>query len=222
MSNTIMILGESGSGKTISIRNLDPKETILISIGGRMLPSKGCTQSYSVENKNYKDLSSVPPKDCSKEVLRSLTNISNNLPNIKTVVVDDSHFIMVNEFFNRASEVGFNKFTQIGQKFWDMIEGSKRLRSDLNVYFLHHSELKDDGIIKAKTIGKMLDQHATLDGKFDLVLHAIAKSGKYNFYTNCYENYLAHTPMGMFKERLIDNDMSLVNKSIEEYLSVGE
>lgn len=211
MSNTILIIGGSGSGKSFSFRNLDPAETVIISVSDNIFSFPKGRSMYNEEKKNYKT------SDNYQQIINWLQHINKNMEHIKTIIIDDSNFIMSHEFMERACEKKYEKFTEIGQKFWKIVSTANNLRSDLNVYFTIHSEVGPDGIIKAKTIGKMLDEKATLEGEFDLTLHAIMKDDQYKFLTNRWNNYLAKSPYQMFESLFIDNDLVLVNKQIEQY-----
>ena len=217
MSNKILVIGESGTGKSTSMRNLDPKSTFIIKVFDKPLP-------FRTKKGDYKRLVVIGLKredgnlyisDNYDRVEKCIKYISESRPDIKTIIVDDFQYIMANEFMRRARETGFNKFTEIAQHAWDVIM-TESTRDDLNIYFLSHSEQTPEGKAKAKTIGKMLDEKITLEGLFTIVLHARIHDGKYIFSTQYTDQYLAKSPMGML-DPIMDNDLDLVNKKIDEY-----
>lgn len=216
MSNSAIVVGASGSGKTRSLLNLDPASSFLICAIRKPLPFKNWRQKWnevSKENKTGNLLVSDDPE----EIRRYLHAISDRRPEIKVIVIDDSQYIMANEFMRCAMEKGYEKFTRIGQNFWQIIMDSSRLREDLTVIFLHHTDKDDDGTIKAKTIGKMLDDKITLEGMFTVVLRAAIKDGKHVFLTKNSGNDTVKAPEGMFAEDQIENDINTVLEAITAY-----
>ena len=150
-----MILGESGTGKSASLRNFKPDELAVVNVIGKPLPfrSKGFT---TLNSDTYSDI-------------RKFMNKTDR----KSIVIDDAQYLMANEFMRRAREKGYEKFTEIGQNFWDLINYCRKLDDETIVYFLQHTETSSDGsTTKAKTIGKMLDEKVTLEGmSFFLLLY---------------------------------------------------
>lgn len=157
MSNLVIILGPTGSGKSTSIKNLDPKETMILALKDidKALPFKGSRKLYNAENKNYFAL-----RDYS-EIISYMDSASKNLKNIHNIVIEDATYIMRTEFFNRVSEVGYNKFTELADHFRKIIAKGSSLRSDINVFLLLHTDtVTQDGNLvgyKAATVGKLLD-----------------------------------------------------------------
>lgn len=220
MSELIGIVGESGSGKSSSVASLNPKDTFIINIAGKPLPFKGSKSIYNSENKNLIDT------DDWQLIITTLKNISEKAPHIKNIIIDDSQYIMAGEFMRRAKESGFVKFAEIGQHMFNILDQSKKLRSDIKVFYLTHSENVMDGsnIVskKMKTIGNMIDSNITMEGLFTICLYTDVtqdKEGKavYSFITNYYEKYPAKSPKGMFKDVKIENDLGLVSKLIDDY-----
>jgi hypothetical protein len=221
MALLVGIIGPSGEGKSTSIRTLDPKETIIIGVAGKELPFKGASKMYNLENKNYVEIST------SKEIVDTLKNISEKGTHIKNIVIDDIQYVMGFEFMKRATEVGYTKFSQIGQNMFNILSNARTLRKDLKVFCLGHSEpVEDSGEIvgyKMKTIGKMLDNNINLEGLFTICLYTYVEEGKsgpeYYFLTNRHKKRPAKSPMGMFDDTLIPNDLKLVSEKIDEYYS---
>jgi len=213
VSNATLILGESGTGKSTSLHRLDPSETFIINTIGKPLPFIGFNKKYNVESKNY-----IVTDDYSK-ILNTLLVIGRNekYAHIKNIIIDDFQYIMANEFMRRASEKGYNKFTEIAQHAYVIIEAALSLRDDLYIFVLSHSELSDTGKMKAKTIGKMLDDKITLEGMFTTVMHSCCVDGTYKFITNFDGHHIAKSPMGMFKDMTIENDLFSVKNSMINY-----
>lgn len=203
MGVPVLIIGESGSGKSTSLRNFSENELTVFNVANKLLPfrKKLCV----LNNANYDMIGKVLMK---KEK--------------KIYVIDDSQYLLAFEMFNRAKETGYGKFTDIALRFRNMLDFIiKRLPDDIIVYFLHHSEETDSGKIKAKTIGKMLDNQLTVEGLFSIVLYCKADSGKHIFETQSDGYTTAKSPMDMF-EKEIDNDLKAVDKTIREYYGLNE
>lgn len=216
MSRGILIVGESGSGKSASIEGLNPDETFIISTKDKPLPfRKGV--NYSVERKNYF------VTDQSNLIVSMLKNISAKAPNIKTIVLDDVQYVAADEFMLKVSEAGWDKFNMMAKNVYDIIDISGKLRDDLKIFYLWHSEtIVDNGVtkLKAKTIGKILDQYITVEGLFTFVLFTFVgktKNGvKHVFLTNTDGTNTAKTPKEMFEPE-IPNDLQIVSEGINKY-----
>ena len=142
-------------------------------------------------------------------------------PTLKAYVIDDSQYLLVNEMFDRAKEVGYNKFTDIALNFRNLIHYiNQKLPDDVIVYFLHHTEVDANGKLKAKTIGKMLDEKLTVEGCFDIVLLAILENENHYFLTQNNGNSTVKSPEGMFDLK-IPNNLKLVDTTIREYYELG-
>lgn len=203
MGIPVLILGESGSGKTYSIKNLDPEKTGIFLVEKPRLPFR---KTFRVaKNATY------------SAILKTLA-----APNLKTYVVDDSQYLMVNEFFDRAMETGYQKFTDLALNFRNLIHFvTQKTPDDVIVYFLHHTETDVNGRVKAKTIGRMLDEKLTVEGLFDIVLRTEITQEGYFFRTQSNGNDTVKSPEEMFPER-IPNDLALVDRSIREYYGIAE
>jgi len=218
MSNTLLIMGESGSGKSTSLRNLNPKETFIINVINKPLPFKGF-------NANYKALSKENPagnyyaSDDYLSIKRIIKGVNNSRPEIKNIVIDDFQYTMCNEFMRRATEKGFEKFTEIGQHAWDIITDLTKCRDDLACYVLSHTDVGSDGKVKCKTIGKMLEDKITIEGMFTIVLHTVLMDGNYRFLTQYDGSHIAKSPMGMFEDKYIENDLEYVKKKMNDYFN---
>lgn len=193
-----MILGESGSGKSTSLRNFEPEEIGIFNVASKPLPFQ--KNLLKVNGANYFTI---------KAALKKST--------FRAYVIDDSQYLMAFEFFDRAQEKGYDKFTQLAINFRDLIQFViNQLPDDCIVYFLHHIELSANGLLKAKTIGKMLDEKLTVEGLFSVVLLCLAGNNKHYFMTQSEGISTAKSPMEMFPPE-IDNDLKLVDTTIREY-----
>ena len=199
MGIPVLILGDSGSGKSTSLRNFDPDEIGVFNVASKPLPFR--KRLPSVNGANY------------GKIVTSLSN-----PKLKSYVVDDSQYLMVNALFDRAKEVGYGKYTDFALDFRNLVHAvNYSLPDDVIVYFLHHTETDPNtGEVKAKTVGKMIDQYLTLEGCFDIVLLAETDGKEHYFITQSDGNTTAKSPFGMFPEK-IDNDLAAVDKAIREF-----
>ena len=234
MANSICIVGESGTGKSTSIGQipelgiigLNPKETVIINIMGKPLPFKGARANYSLpisQGGNYASVSDA------KVVVHILNTINETRPDIKNVVIDDAQYSMADEFMQKASKKGFEKFTEIAKGAYDIITTGNAMREDINFIYLTHSDFdKEEGAYKMKTIGKLLDEKVNLAGLFTVVLYtqtvydAQEKKTNYYFVTNKSTNNSgneipAKSPIGMFEDIQIKNDLGLVVQKTNEY-----
>ncbi len=213
MSRVIAVAGESGSGKTTSLRNLDPKSTYIIDSDRKGLSWKGWKSQYSKESKNYIQTSDVT------KIATILHGIHSQALHIKTVVIDTLNTIMVDDEMKRMKEKGFDKWQDMAQSVWDLVSDAHLLRDDLTVIFMAHTQTdRDDSgftFTRIKTSGKKLDK-ICLESKFTTVLICKTVDGKHIFETQA-RNSTAKSPLGCFEEFEIDNDMAEVIKKLEEY-----
>lgn len=216
MSNTTLIIGESGSGKSSSLRNLNPKDTFVINVLNKPLPFKGFKNKYNPEAKNY--LAS----DDYIQILSYIKAINERRDDIKILIIDDFQYVMGNEFMNRATEKGFDKFSEIANHAWLIIKALISTREDLYCFVLSHSDTDQNGRMKCKTIGKMLDDKITLEGMFSVILHSQVVEGKYQFLTQNNGTHIAKSPIGMFEDIYIDNDLEVIQQQIESYFNDEE
>lgn len=203
MGIAVMILGKSGAGKSTSLRNLDPQTYSVVEVNGKPLPFK--TKKRTINTDVYANVSRVlqeAPCDI--------------------VVVDDSQYLMANEFMRRAREKGFEKFTEIGVNFWNLVNEVQKLPENKIVYFLHHLEVDEYGNSKEKTIGKLLDDKICIAGMFSIVILAEKRNKEFVFDTQNDGQSPAKTPIGMFPDRVIENDLVLVDKGIREFYDLPE
>jgi len=225
MAQGVLIIAESGAGKSTSIENLDPKETFIINVANKPLPFKGWKKKYTIWSKDN-PAGNMYDKANPENIEACLKYVNEKRPEIKTVVVDDFQYMSSFEFFDKANEKGYEKFTQIGAHLARIARMPKDLREDLVIFFLTHAEeatdLEGKRKFKAKTIGKMVDEKLTLEGLFSIVLFGKAKKNKdaeirYVFETQTNGENTCKSPRGMFDTFEIPNDLELVKNKIVEY-----
>ena len=207
MAIPVLIIGKSGAGKSASMMNLDPAKTALISVLGKPLPFKG-------------KFDQVVTDDAAKIV--GIVKAAKR----HIVVIDDVGYTMTNMFMRDHAAGGggnavFSLYNNIGDKFWNMIEAVRKIPEDKRVYFIMHEEQNDFGNVRPKTIGKMIDEKVCLEGMFTIVLRCIVSNGKHVFRTQSDGLDVAKTPIGMFEDLEIPNDLAMVDKAICEYYEIG-
>lgn len=213
MAIPVFIIGRSGSGKTYSIKNFKAEEVGVISVEKGRLPFKTDIKTVKI------------PKDFTVNTNAQLNaakyawiEMIINKSKAKSIIIDDSQYLLVNELFDRSKEKGYDKFTDIAVNFRNLVHFVNDMPDDDKiVYFLHHSESDTDGREKAKTIGRMLDEKLTLEGCFDIVLYC----QDHKFYTQAEGMSTAKTPEGLFDDVEIPNDLKAVDKAIREYYGLN-
>lgn len=213
MSKLIGVMGESGAGKSTSLRNLDPATTYIIDADKKGLSWKGWKNQYNSGNRNYIAIDDP-------NTIRSLCrNINEKASHIKTLVIDTLNGIMVADEMRRSKEKGFNKWQDLASCVWGIVDDCLKFREDLTVIFICHSQtdMNENGYLwtRIKTSGKKLDK-IVLESKFNTVLLAKCIDGKHIFETQ--SNFsTAKSPMGAFETMEIDNDMQKVIEALEEF-----
>lgn len=219
-SKLVGIVGATGTGKSTSIKHLNPEETYIINVAKKELPFKGSEKLYNSENKNYKEV------DDANEISRLLKTISEKAPHIKNIIIEDSNYIMGFNIVAKATEVGFTKFSVMARDMVDLFRTARQLRDDITVFYLTHPETIEDGgeIIgyKIKTAGKLIDNQVLLEGLLTVCLYTNVEETKdggatYSFVTNRYKKMPAKSPDGMFSELKIPNNLQLVVETLNEY-----
>ena len=216
MASTTLILGESGTGKSTSIRSLNPSETFIIAVLDKPLPFRGAKKSY-----RSKVIDEMPvnyfSSDNYAKIISAINKINTERLDIINIVIDDWQYVMANEYMRRARETGFGKFTEISQHAWDIINALISCRENVNCFVLCHSDKDSEGKAKCKTIGKMLDEKITIEGMFTTVMHSLIIDSKYQFATQGDSTIIAKSPQGMFEDKYIPNDLAYVKSKIESY-----
>jgi hypothetical protein len=225
MAHGILIIAESGAGKSTSIENLDPAETFIINVANKPLPFKGWKKKYILWSKDN-PTGNLYTGSSAQQIEACLTYINSKRPEIKTIVIDDFQYMSSFEFFDRSDEKGYEKFTQIGANLARIARMPKDLRDDLTIFFLTHAEestdLEGKRKFKAKTIGRMVDEKLSLEGLFSIVLFGKVKKDKdgtirYVFETQNNGENTCKSPKGMFTDFEIVNDLATVKQSIYLY-----
>lgn len=201
MAVLVMAYGQSGTGKSTSLRNFKNEEVAVVNVSGKPLPFRGDVKPYNSDN-YQKIMAAIQGTDR------------------KSIVIDDATYLMVNAFMRNAKVVGYQKYTDMAYDFNALVEFCANLPDDKIVYFLGHSDQADDGREHFKTIGKMLDNYVTLEGRFTIVLKTVVQDGKYMFSTQNNGQDTVKSPMGMFEHALIDNDLKAVDDTIREYWGI--
>lgn len=201
MGIPVLILGESGSGKSTSLRNFEPSEISIFNVAGKPLPFR-------------KKLPKATISDYGK-IMAGMQKSDK-----KSFAIDDSQYLLCFEMFSHAKETGYQKFTDMALNFYTLIKFViDRLPDDVIVYFLHHTETDANGKLKAKTVGKMLDEKLTVEGLFSIVLLCQTDGTRHYFVTQSDGYTTAKSPMDMF-DLEIDNDLKFVDTKIREYFEI--
>lgn len=201
MAVLVMVYGHSGSGKSASLRNFDPEQVAVINVLGKPLPFRSNMKTYITNDYGKIDVAIHSTKR-------------------KSIVIDDATYLMTGEFMRNAKVAGFQKFTDMAANFNTLLMRAKELPDDVVVYFFGHSERDGDGGEKFKTIGKLLDEKVCVEGYFTIVLKTVVQDGRYLFSTRNDGMDTVKTPLGMFNDALIENDLATVDKTIREYYNI--
>ena len=198
MGVSVLILGHSGSGKSTSLRNFEKGEIVIFNVAGKPLPFRKKLESLNKATYN--------------QIHKSL-----NKNGLNAYVIDDANYLMAFQNFAMARQTGYAKFTEMAVNFEQLLEAANATNDDTIVYFLMHPDYDESGRMKAKTIGKMLDNQLTVEGMFPIVLLADKDDSGFHFYTQSDGNTPVKTPMGMFEDAIIDNDLKAVDAIIRDY-----
>lgn len=218
MGVSIMILGESGKGKSRSAKNLNPKETLVIKSINKPFPFRSADWKPITKDNPDGSIYVTDNYEVIKRAMLSAEKIGKNV-----IVIDDAQYLMANEFMNKSSVKGFDKFTEIAKNMWDLITtANEKLSDNMRVYFLQHTETTQTGEVKAKTIGKMLDDKITLEGMFTIVLNADKENNDYFFTTQNNGNNTCKSPEEMFEDFRIENDLRYVDNAICDYYGLNK
>ena len=204
MGIPVLILGESGSGKSASLRNFEPEDVSIFNVAAKPLPFRKKLPSRSTSDYGV--------------IMQSIQSSAK-----KSFVIDDSQYLLCFESFAKAKEMGYGKYTDMALHFYDLVQFViRQTPPDVIVYFLHHTETAENtGKIKAKTMGKMLDNQLTLEGLFSIVLMCFTDGKKHLFITQSDGKTTAKSPMGLF-DLEIDNDLKAVDVKIREYYELDK
>lgn len=219
MGHPVLVLGLSGAGKSSAIRTLPPEKTFLFRVCSiKELPFKSAKMYNELKN----GVGNMIKSDDYNVITKGLEFVKNNRPDTKYIVIDDSQYLLVNEFMRRHGAAGkgndvFTLYNQIADHFWNLIMWSQNLSDDMFMFFLHHAEQSELGILKPKTVGKLLDEKVDICGMFTYVF-LVKRDGSDNYFlTQNDGTHPAKTPMGMFENVKISNDLLLVANTIKTY-----
>lgn len=225
-AETIAIVGESGTGKSTSLRNLNPETTFIISTTGKPLPFRGWKKKFTplqINGKEVKGNYFISSKW--EQIIKILKVVNIHMPQIKQVIIDDFQYVLSYEFIDRATEVGYTKFSEIAQHAMEILRFSEQMRDDCKMVFLTHSENVGDVMnpkYVIKTVGRMLSEKVTLEGLFTYIFFTKVYTGdnnqmQYKLLTNTNGECVAKTSLGMFEDLEIDNDLAEIIKTIDAY-----
>jgi len=214
MGVSVMVLGQSGTGKSSSLRDLDPETTIVVQAVKKPLPFKSDWKYWD----SSKNVGQIITSDNSEFICKIILNSHKH--GKKQIIIDDFQYVMANEFMRRSAERGYDKFTEISKHAWDIAMATQDAPEDVTIYILSHTEMGEGGQTKIKTIGKMLDEKITLEGLFSIVLKTHVEDGQYKFSTQNSGFDTVKTPMGMFEQPMIPNNLNSVDKTIREYYGI--
>lgn len=213
MSISTIILGESGTGKTASLRNLSSKDALLIQVIKKPLPFRSDWKSVS-------DGGNIIVSDNSAQICAAMRKTQR-----KVIIIDDFQYSMSNEFMRRVTDQesgnsAFQKFNEIAKSAWDIMNAASSLPDDVRVYILSHTQTDELGHTKIKTIGKLLDEKIVIEGLVSIVLRTEIFNDQFFFRTKNSGSDTTKSPMGMFAEERIENDLDAIDKEICSFYNI--
>ena len=199
----VLLIGQSGSGKSTSLRNFKGEEVAVVNVLGKPLPFK----------------SDIKAGKCDKYevILRAIKETPK-----KTIVIDDAGYLLTNEFMNKSSVKGYEKYNEIANNFFNLINGIKNLEGDKTVYLIMHEDTDDSGNVKPKTIGKLLDEKINIQGMFTVCIRSMFDNGNYIFRLKTNGQDCVKTPFGMFENDTMDNDLKAFDEVVREYYELDK
>lgn len=212
MSYATLIIGESGTGKTCSIRNLDPSKTLLIQPTRKPLPFRNTDWK---ERLNAQSGGNIFVTSDSNKIIRAMFKSTAEI-----IIVDDWQYILANQYMARRNEKSYDKFSDIGGSGFDIAKAASELAPHKRVYILAHSNTDEFGKIRIKTLGKLLDDKIVIEGMFTTVLRTHVENNEYFFSTHNNGHDTVKSPLDMFSSDLIPNDLAEVDKTICNYYQI--
>jgi len=214
-----MVLGQSGTGKTASLRNFNPAEVLLIQAVKKPLPFRAAGW---VPCNKANPSGAILACDCASTIVGAMQRTKKPI-----IIIDDFQYILANEFMRRVLDQAkgneaFAKYNEIARNAWDILMCAGRLDEATRVYILAHTQEDDSGRIKAKTIGKLLDEKITIEGLLTIVMRTAVINGQYLFSTQNSGLDTVKTPMGMFAEQHIENDLASVDQCIQDFYQLTQ
>lgn len=199
----ILLIGKSGSGKSTSLRNFTKDEVAVINVLGKPLPFKSDIKAPKIDD---------------------YANIINQIKLTKknVIVIDDANYLITNEFIEKTSIKGYDKYNEMAKGFFDLINAIKNIDGGKTVYLIMHEDTDDDGNIKPKTIGKLLDDKVNIQGMFTVCIRSVFENGQYIFKLKTNGQDCVKTPFGMFNQDSIENDLKVFDKVVREYYELDK
>jgi hypothetical protein len=213
MSAATLILGNSGSGKSTALRNLDPSKTLLIQCIKKPLPFRAAGWKTRLSLKSEGNVIQADEPALIEKLLRTSPH--------EIVIIDDYQAVMVNELMNRSSETGFAKFTDIGKNAWNIFRAAGDLAEHRRVYIMAHTTTDEFGNVRMKTVGKLVDQHIVPEGFFTVVLRTEVINSNYTFRTQTNGQDCCKSPIDMFIDQHIPNDLKVVDDAICDFYQIS-
>ena len=199
----VLLIGQSGSDKSTSLRNFTKDEVAVVNVLGKPLP--------------FKTDIKAPKCDDYASILKAIAGTKK-----KTIVIDDANYLITNEFMNKSSVKGFDKYNEMGNNFFNLINGIKNIEGGKTVYLIMHEDTDENGNVKPKTIGKLLDDKVNIQGMFTVCIRAMFDSGNYIFRLKTNGQDCVKTPFGMFDSDTMDNDLKQFDKVVREYYELDK
>ena len=199
----VLLIGKSGSGKSASMRNFKKEDIAIVNVLGKPLPFKN-------------DLN-APKCDDYKTILAAIEKTDK-----KTIVIDDANYLITNEFMAKSSIKGFDKYNELANNFWNLIQGIKNIQGGKTVYLIMHEDSDEDGNVKPKTIGKLLDDKVNIQGMFTVCIRSMFENGNYIFRLKTNGQDCVKTPIGMFAEEEMENDLKKVDEIVRDYYDLDK
>lgn len=199
----VLLIGKSGSGKSASMRNFKKGEIAIANVLGKPLPFKSDLEAPKVDDYNV--------------ILKAIEKTDK-----KVIVIDDANYLITNEFMNKSSVKGFDKYNEMGNNFFNLINGIKNVEGGKTVYLIMHEDTDDEGNVKPKTIGKLLDDKVNIQGMFTICIRSMFDNGNYIFRLKTNGQDCVKTPIGLFDTDQMENDLKLVDEKIREYYNLDK
>lgn len=220
MSTSTMIIGESGTGKSASLRNMDPSDTLLIQAVKKPLPFR--SKDWKYFDRENCPTGNIIVSDLSSEIVAAMNKTRKSV-----IVLDDFQYVMANEFMRRVTDVevgnsAFAKYNEIARHAWDILTASTNLSPNKRVYILSHTSTDEFGKTKIKTIGKLLDEKIVMEGLVTIVLRTTVINDQYLFRTKNNGNDTVKSPIDLFETETVPNDLAAVDKAITEFYGITE
>ena len=199
----VLLIGQSGSGKSTSLRNFTKDEIAVVNVLGKPLP--------------FKNDFNAPKLDKYDEILKAIAGTKK-----KTIVIDDANYLITNEFMNKSSVKGFDKYNEMGNNFFNLINGIKNIQGGKTVYLIMHEDTDENGNVKPKTIGKLLDDKVNIQGMFTICIRSMYDNGNYIFRLKTNGQDCVKTPFGMFETDSMENDLKEFDKVVRDYYELDK